>query len=222
MIGPFACPAPSRCTASSPAAPDAAGSSAPPPAPRAAARCSWSRSTHPSATLYFSARISCARSTSFRIGPLPNNCATALPFAAALELVDAAQNAFLDALRHRRHRVVLVVHRDVVEESSPVLVHPLAGRPAGSPPARTQTPDRSSRTSAPCSPARWLCPSWCCRPSPSIVVRPAVPAHQEALAPRVGKRPHHVPDALESEHRVVHVEGNRRHLVVRVRLCPPP
>ena len=42
-------------------------------------------------------------------------------------------------------------------------------------------------------------------------------AHQKALAARVCKRPHHVPDALKAKHRVVHIEGNRRHLVVRVR-----
>ena len=45
---------------------------------------------------------------------------------------------------------------------------------------------------------------------------PCSSAHQEALAARVRKRPHHVADALEPEHRVVHVEGNRRHAVVRI------
>jgi hypothetical protein len=41
-------------------------------------------------------------------------------------------------------------------------------------------------------------------------------AHQEALAARVREGPDHVADALEAEHRVVHVEGNHRHLVVRI------
>ena len=45
-------------------------------------------------------------------------------------------------------------------------------------------------------------------------------AHQEALAARVGEGPGHVSDALEAEHGVVHVEGNRRHTVVGVgRAC---
>ena len=42
-------------------------------------------------------------------------------------------------------------------------------------------------------------------------------AHQEALAARIGERPDHVADALESEHRVVDEERNHRHAVVRVR-----
>ena len=45
-------------------------------------------------------------------------------------------------------------------------------------------------------------------------------AHQEALAARIGEGPDHVADALESEHRVVGEERNRRHAVVRIgRAC---
>ena len=44
-------------------------------------------------------------------------------------------------------------------------------------------------------------------------------AHQEALAARVREGPHHVADALESEHRVVHVEGNRGDFVGGVGLA---
>ena len=39
-------------------------------------------------------------------------------------LVDAAQHAFLDALWHLGHGVVLVVHREVVVDGFTVLVHP--------------------------------------------------------------------------------------------------
>ena len=42
-------------------------------------------------------------------------------------------------------------------------------------------------------------------------------AHQEALAARIGERPDHVADALESEHGVVGEERNHLHFVVRVR-----
>ncbi len=42
-------------------------------------------------------------------------------------------------------------------------------------------------------------------------------AHQEALSARVGKRPHHVSDTLETEHRVIGEKRNRNDVVIRVR-----
>ena len=45
---------------------------------------------------------------------------------------------------------------------------------------------------------------------------PGGAAHQEALAARIRERPCHVADALETEHRVVHVERDHRQPVVGV------
>ena len=51
------------------------------------------------------------------IGPLPKMCALCfLPSGPRLELVKPFENALLDAFGHRRHRVVLVVERQVVED----------------------------------------------------------------------------------------------------------
>ena len=52
-----------------------------------------------------------------------------------------------------------------------------------------------------------------------MVVRPAVPPIRKPLPRESAKAHDHVSDALEAEHGVVHVEGNRRHLVGRVRLA---
>src|SRR5437667_6269747 len=43
---------------------------------------------------------------------------------AGLDFVDAPENAFLGALRHRRHRVILVVECEIIKNVFTVLVHP--------------------------------------------------------------------------------------------------
>ena len=45
-------------------------------------------------------------------------------------------------------------------------------------------------------------------------------AEQEAARAHVARRPDEIADALEAEHRVVDVERDHRHVVVRVRRSP--
>ena len=66
-------------------------------------------------TSYFSARISCAFRASRMIGPLPKMCALCFLLSAPFEFVEAFENAFLHAFRHRGHRIVLVVERQVIK-----------------------------------------------------------------------------------------------------------
>ena len=82
--------------------------------------------------------------------------------------------------------------------------------------ARSRSTGRRRGSSEWSTATRWLEPSWCCRPSPASVVRPAVRAEQEAARARVGRRPDQVAHALEAEHRVVDVERQHRQAVRRV------
>ena len=46
----------------------------------------------------------------------------------------------------------------------------------------------------------WLWPSWCCKPSPLRVVRPAVAPTKKATGLAVARCPRQVTNALEPEH----------------------
>ncbi len=61
-----------------------------------------------------------------------------------------------------------------------------------------------------------LWPSWCCRPSPASVVRPAVPPIRKPLPRESAKAQIGIAHALEAEHRIVDEERNHLHAVVRV------
>ena len=63
----------------------------------------------------------------------------------------------------------------------------------------------------------WLWPSWCCRPSPASVVRPAVAPSTNPRVARVGARPDQIGDALEAEHRIEDEKWDRVDAVRRVR-----
>ncbi len=141
-------------------------------------------------------------------------------FLRGLELVNSAQNAFASALgrrfRHGRHRVVFVVHGDVVEDALAFLIHPAdavlednrqlihisrvvaetAGHGAGEDVAVAVLMLKSLAEHG---------------------GAPGGAAHEEATAAGIGEGPDHVADALEAEHRVIHVEGDHGHAVVGVR-----
>ena len=115
----------------------------------------------------------------------------------------------MHALRHRRHLVVLVVERDVVEDVLVLAVHPAQAvldddrhlvRERG-----IVGHDSSDTADA----SRWLWPSSCWSPSPMSVVRPAVAPIRKAAPAAVAERPDLVHGSLEAEHRIEDVERDR-------------
>ena len=117
---------------------------------------------------------------------------------------------------HRRHRVLLVHHRQVVEDALLIDVHPpdavldddrdLVGE-------RRVVARRSWDT-----PART---AGCCRPGAAALRRrascgPTVPPSRKPRVRESAGRPDQVADALEAEHRVVDEERDRVHAVRRV------
>ena len=122
--------------------------------------------------------------------------------------------------RHRRHDVVLVVEREVVEDvavlvrASPLRTSARA-RPARSRPPRRRTPGRRPGTPAPC----WRAPT-SGRPGAAGPRRAASYGRRwrraGSRAPGVGGLPDQVADTLESEHRIERVERHHRDPARRV------
>src|SRR5581483_11628382 len=132
-----------------------------------------------------------------------------------LESVNALQDAFCYALRHRRHRVILVVEREVVEQVLLLLVHAADA-------VLNDDGDLVSVRGIVCGTGGYgagkddavavlvLQTLACQRRAPGSA------AHQEALAPRIGKGPNQIADPLEPKHRVVRKERDHLHAVIRV------
>ena len=202
--------------------PDAAGSSAPPQAHRAAPRCSWSRSTHRPATLYFSARIVLRAQHLVQDRPGAEQLHRRLAAGAGLQLVHARAECPPPrppaSPASRSPRCTSSCSRRRPRPSSYMRRMPSCTTTASS-----YTNAGSYVTHVGTVLASTMRVAILVLQSFAQHRRaPGRPAHQEALAARVRKRPRHVPDALKSEHRVVHVEGNRRHACSSSRPCPPP
>ena len=143
----------------------------------------------------------------------PRRLLRPLPFP---EQVHALQDAFLSTLRHRRMLVVLVHHRQVVEDVLLLGIHPAQavldddgdlvreGRVIGD-----AVRDRGREQVA----------------VPILVLQalavergaPRRAADQEAPRPQIARRPGEVADPLEAEHRVVDVERDHRRVRRRIR-----
>jgi hypothetical protein len=127
------------------------------------------------------------------------------------EFVDAAENALLHAFGHGGHRVVLVVHGDVVEAVFAELVH-----------AADAVLDYDGELVDEGGVVGDAGGDGACEDvAVAVLVLEAFAehggaargaAHEEAFAAGIGGGPDHVAYSLESEHGVVHVEGNRRDL----------
>ena len=135
---------------------------------------------------------------------------------ARLVQVQTAQDALLAALGHRRHRVVLVVQRDVVEDVLAVDVHaPHAVTDHGRELVRecrivdTHVRDRAEE--------QWRMSILVLQPLAVQRGASRGAAEHEAASARIAERPDEVADALVSEHRVVDVERDDRLAVGRVR-----
>ncbi len=137
------------------------------------------------------------------------------------ELVQAAHNALANVASagemggHFGLRVILVVHRDVVEDLLVFCVHAAQAvlhddrKFVGEGGVVAETGGHGAGEDV----------------GVAVLVLQALAehggaaggaAHQEALAARVGEGPDHVADALEAEHGVVHVKGHGGHAVVGV------
>ena len=151
-------------------------------------------------------------------GPAAKNCIWASPPSAAPVPVDPAQNSFFA----RRLRASAAAHSSRCRRSgsrsdlrSP---RTCAGcRPARSPQSRTRMRDRSCDRSERHSRERWLWPSCAASPSPSSVVRPAVPPTRNPLPRESAKAQIKIADTLEAEHRIVNEKRNRGHADIGVR-----
>ena len=138
-----------------------------------------------------------------------------LGFLAGVEAVNAFDDAFGRAFRHRRHRVVIVIERDVVEEIFLLLIHPpdavLDDDRNLIRVSRIVRGERGNGARQQEAVAILMLQAFSAERGPARCT-----THQKAFAARIRECPDQIAHALKSEHRIVNKERNHLDSVVHV------